>query len=255
MLIAPLYLRKWFGARPTGVLHVGAHEAEEFEAYRRANFGPTIWVEAQAELLPRIREVIEGTDDVLLEAVAWSESGKEFNFQVTSETQSSSLYGLAEHLVEYPQIKTTEERKVTTTRLDEVISQEARFDFVTLDIQGAELEALKGMGNLISKVRWIFTEVNRREMYAGIPLVEELDDFLSKQGFERVVTLWNPAGWGDALYAKSPKSHLEKIRFAVASKWAVANFLTTEFVLRSRKKGRKLRRRLYRFVDRLRGLG
>ena len=254
MLISPTRLRRWFGVSPSGVLHVGAHHAEEFEDYRKARFGPTIWIEGQTDLLPLIREVILGSKDTVIEAVAWSETGKELTFQVTSETQSSSLYGLADHLVEYPQIQTTEERKVTTVRLDEVLPAKAPFDFVTLDIQGAELEALTGMGDLIRQVRWIFTEVNRREMYAGIPLVAELDEFLSQQGFRRVVTLWNPAGWGDALYVRPTGRRVEEVHFALASAWAVFSFRSHEFWLRTRKKFLKLRRRVYRVIDRMRGL-
>ena len=250
MLISPSRLRQLFGVRPSGVLHVGAHHAEEFEEYRKAGFGPTIWVEAQSELLARIREVIAGSEDSVVEAVAWSETGKKLTFQVTSETQSSSLFGLAEHLLEYPQIQTMEERQVTTVRLDEVLPPESRFDFVTLDIQGAELEALKGMGDLLSRVKWIFTEVNRRELYEGIPLVEDLDNFLSRQGFRRVVTLWYPAGWGDALYVKTSGGVGENLRFVLVSSWVTAQ----ESFLQTKRKVRKFRRRLYRIIDRLRGL-
>lgn len=254
MLISPSRLRQLFGVRPSGVLHVGAHQAEEFEEYRKAGFGPTIWVEAQSELLARIREVIAGSEDSVVEAVAWSETGKKLTFQVTSETQSSSLFGLADHLLEYPQIQTMEERQVTTVRLDEVVPPESPFDFVTLDIQGAELEALKGMGDLLSRVKWIFTEVNRREMYEGIPLVQDLDDFLSRQGFRRVVTLWYPAGWGDALYARTSGGVGENLRFVLASSWATTSFTAQESFLRTKKKVLKFRRRVYRIIDRLRGL-
>lgn len=254
MLISPRRLRRWFGVRPIGVLHVGAHHAEEFGDYRKALFGPTVWVEAQTELVPHIQEVIRGSQDSVVEAVAWSESGIELSFQVTSETQSSSLYDLADHLAEYPQIQTTEQRTVTTVRLDEVISEHTSFDFLTLDIQGAELEALKGMGRLISKVRWIFTEVNRREMYSGIPLVGDLDTFLSERGFRRVVTLWNPAGWGDALYVRTSGNPLDSFSLGIASAATVALFLIRESYFRWKKRLVKFRRRVFRLIDRLRGL-
>ena len=125
---------------------------------------------------------------------------------------------------------------------------------MTLDIQGAELEALTGMGDLLTQVRWIFTEVNRREMYAGIPIVAELDEFLSRKGFRRVVTLWNPAGWGDALYVRPTGRISEKVHFALSSALAVFSFRSQEFWLRTKKKFRKLRRRVYRVIDRMRGL-
>jgi hypothetical protein len=138
--------------------------------------------------------------------------------------------------------------------LDEVIPEHTNFDFLTLDIQGAELEALKGMGRLISKVRWIFTEVNRREMYSGIPLVSDLDTFLSERGFSRVVTLWNPAGWGDALYVRTSGNLLESFSLGIASVAAVALFRIRESYLRSKKRLIKFRRRVFRLIDRVRGL-
>jgi ribonuclease I len=91
-------------------------------------------------------------------------------------------------------------------------------------------------------------------MYAGIPLVADLDEFLSRHGFRRVVTLWNPAGWGDALYVRPTGGRVEEVQFALASAWAVFSFRSHEFWLRTRKKFLKLRRRVYRAVDRMRGL-
>lgn len=255
MLISPSRLRRWFGVSPIGVLHVGAHRAEEFADYQMAHFGPTIWVEAQSDLIPYIRGIISGSEDSVIEAIAWSETGTELTFQVTSESQSSSLYELADHLEEYPQIQSTEERMVVTVRLDEALPREAHFDFITLDIQGAELEALKGLGDKIEQVRWIFTEVNRREMYSGIPLVGELDDFLAQQGFERVVTLWYPAGWGDALYARKGGGVAQRVRFATAAFFSVTAFRSQEGWRKLRKRARKLRRKFYRTIDRIRGLG
>jgi hypothetical protein len=70
-----------------------------------------------------------------------------------------------------------------------------------LDIQGAELKALKGI------VDWryidaIFTEINYREMYKGCALEPEITEFLSNKGFVKVEEVDTGCGWGDALYIK-----------------------------------------------------
>ena len=73
--------------------------------------------------------------------------------------------------------------------------------FLNLDIQGAELSALRGMGRNISTCLAIYTEVNLRELYKGVPLLEEMDAFLSEKGFVRVDwEIFSQLGWGDALY-------------------------------------------------------
>ena len=54
MLVPVDALARTFGVRPTGVLHVGAHEAEEWDDYQRFGWGPVIWV----EMLPEKAELL-----------------------------------------------------------------------------------------------------------------------------------------------------------------------------------------------------
>jgi hypothetical protein len=71
-----------------------------------------------------------------------------------------------------------------------------------VDIQGVELRALKGLGSRITEFNWIYTEVNKSEVYRGCSLVEDLDIYLARQGFKRISTRWEIGkGWGDAIYA------------------------------------------------------
>lgn len=213
MLVTSQILRKYFGVRPTGVLHVGAHRAEEFDDYRSAGFGKTTWVEAQAELIPVIRDRVSPSDDLVLQGVVWSVTGEKQQFQVASNGQSSSLYSMMKHSDYYPGITEVRSVEVTTVRLDALIPSGTHFDFVNLDIQGAELEALKGLGEMIRSVHWIYSEVNREMLYDGIPMVSELDDYLGTLGFRRRVTVWTNAGWGDALYSRGPIRLFEMASF------------------------------------------
>ena len=77
------------------------------------------------------------------------------------------------------------------------------YNFLNFDIQGAELKALKGMEPYLSKVDYLYTEVNSDYVYKGCALIDEIDDFLSKHNFKRVLTKITQHGWGDALYLKS----------------------------------------------------
>jgi hypothetical protein len=42
--------------------------------------------------------------------------------------------------------------------------------------------------------------VNKAELYRDCCLISEIDEYLSKYGFKRVITRWTPHNWGDALY-------------------------------------------------------
>ena len=58
--------------------------------------------------------------------------------------------------------------------------EDIHFNFLNLDIQGAELKALKSMGDYLNNVDYIYTEVNSDYVYEDCALITELDDYLSQ---------------------------------------------------------------------------
>ena len=88
--------------------------------------------------------------------------------------------------------------------LDAVIDamQLRGFDTLVMDVQGFELEVLRGATTTLQGIERIRTEVNVQEVYAGCARIEDLDEFLTD--FARVETdLHGPEGaWGDAVYVR-----------------------------------------------------
>lgn len=188
---------------PIGVLHVGAHNAEESEDYRTFQWGKVIWVEAQQDLINSIRKKLDPAMNTAIHATVWSQSGIEMVFNVASNTQSSSLLNFGSHEADYPDITVTNSHKVITETLESVIPPDAKFDFINLDIQGVELQALKGLGKYFDQINWIYTEVNKEEVYKDCSKVKDIDEYLEGKGFKRIATRWiRGQGWGDALYVR-----------------------------------------------------
>ena len=52
-------LTKIWNVRPTGVIHVGAHQAEESADYTRLEWGNVIWVEAQPDLAAELAKTLD----------------------------------------------------------------------------------------------------------------------------------------------------------------------------------------------------
>jgi hypothetical protein len=46
----------------------------------------------------------------------------------------------------------------------------------------------------------MYLEVNEKELYHHCALINQIDDFLSRYNFKRVLTKMTEHGWGDALY-------------------------------------------------------
>jgi len=182
-----------------GVLHVGAHRCEELPLYLSLGLGfqDVVWVDANADLAPH------GMSTYWVAAVSDTD-GQAVTFHITDNGQSSSLLALKDHLYEHPHVREVAQRPVTTITLNTLLLEKGvpydRFDVMNLDIQGAELLALRGASQLLPHVKAIYTEVNIKELYEGCALLPEMDAFLAEYGFKRVATSMTQHGWGDALY-------------------------------------------------------
>jgi len=203
MLIKINELQSNLNVSPNGVLHVGAHLAEEAQEYSKYGWGNVVWVESQPEKVANISKLLDKKTNTIIEATVWSESGVSMDFNVASNGESSSVLEFGSHAKSYPNITYTKKIRVTTKRLDELIPEDFSGDFLNLDVQGAELEALKGLGSEIRKFKWIYSEINKEEVYKGCATVGEMDEYLLSKGYRRAVSRWIlGAGWGDALYMR-----------------------------------------------------
>ena len=217
MLINPQELKRKFRVLPKTVLHVGGHLGEESEDMRANSWGVDgiYWVESQVWLCKKMIERFAGTTDVVINATVWSESDIRMIFNENLNSQSSSLYKLGSHKKSYPEFREINQREVVTSTLDSLSEIPPGIDFVNLDIQGAELEALKGANRILQDVSWIYTEVNRGYVYEDCPLISEIDVFLKEKGFRRVATRWSIGDdWGDALYSRH-RYVIPRLRFAL----------------------------------------
>ena len=73
------------------------------------------------------------------------------------------------------------------------------YDTMHIDVQGYELEVLKGAVASLASIDEITVEVNRAELYEGCPMAEEIIMFLEDQGFALITIEWMGGTWGDCL--------------------------------------------------------
>jgi len=74
--------------------------------------------------------------------------------------------------------------------------------FLNADLQGAELMALRGMGDLLWKFDHAYIEVNEKHLYKDCPLTPEIDDHLAKFQLFPKETKMMKQGWGDRYYSR-----------------------------------------------------
>jgi FkbM family methyltransferase len=199
MLIDFNILKK-YNVTPIGVIHVGMHKAEEYPTYKKAGVNSIIFIEANHDLAHRYAP---DDDNCYVVHAAVSDKIEEIEFHITNNGESSSILELGDHSQIYPHIRYIDSVKMKTTTLDKIIEKVGVYDFhwnvLNMDIQGAELKAMKGLTNW-NNIDAIFTEVNYREMYKGCALEPEITKFLLGKGFVKVEEVDTGCGWGDALF-------------------------------------------------------
>tara|TARA_B100000795_G_scaffold268217_1_gene254744 strand:+ start:917 stop:1774 length:858 start_codon:yes stop_codon:yes gene_type:complete len=146
------------------------------------------------------------------------------------------------------------EHQVQTHRLDD-IKEINGVDFLKMDIQGAELKALKNGVNLLNKALVLQVEVEFVELYEDQPLFSDVDSFLRSEGFQfhcfddlmgrslkPIIKNKNPNEeinqvlWADAFYVKDWMNlkHLSReqlITYAILTYFLLGSIDLTHFIL------------------------
>lgn len=203
MLIDFRQLFPKYGINPKGVLHVGANVGEEAPIYDELGIKNVLWIEANEQLLPQLKINVSRYGHKVMHMLAGDVEGLEVELHISNNAgQSSSILELGSHKIAHPEVHYVGKRVMAMKRLDQYGCY-GDDDFLNIDVQGAELKVLKGLGEYLHQFRWAYLEVNKEELYKGCALVGEIDDYLLKFGFKRVETKWcGNTGWGDALYIK-----------------------------------------------------
>lgn len=204
MLIPLSDIVKKYKLHVDGVLHVGAHYGEEADDYDKFGFNPVWWIEADGNSIDTLMANVSKREghDVVHAVVSDKEQSVVFNR--ANNGQSSSILKFGTHSKEHPDVVFEESLTRTSMTIDSLNEMGiiGQANFVNLDIQGAELLALKGAIKYLSKVDYIYTEVNDKELYVGCCLTKDLDYWLGLRGFNRVEKVMTQHGWGDAFYIK-----------------------------------------------------
>ena len=207
MLIPFDKITKQYKMKINGILHIGAHNCEELESYNQYGLQnhQIIWVEANPKLVQQ-NLMIDKTRIIKNFICCDVDQGKT-KLNIANNGQSSSILELGTHATSYPHIKYNDFVEVNNCRIDTMYKRDKIkkdfANFVNIDIQGAELLALKGMGELINYFDYVYLEVNKGYVYKNCALVNEIDDYLSNYNLVRVETCWTSAEWGDALYIRN----------------------------------------------------
>ncbi|QFU74440.1 FkbM family methyltransferase [Halioglobus maricola] len=215
-----------FGVTPRGIIHVGANTGQEFEVYRSSEARHVVYVEPISTVYKKLKEKVEQQPGhVALQAVCSDVSGEKVSFNISSNNgESSSMLGLGNHGKLYPGIKYVGSEEHITTQLDQLLAdrwQDADFNVLVVDTQGADLKVLQGASRLLDTLEVVYVEIAEIRLYEGGCVWTEIFELLSDKGFSMKNMYINPKHWGNALFIKASAAHSPLLSVAPLPDWAL----------------------------------
>lgn len=189
----------------SGIIHIGGHYGEEILEYVQNGIQDIVIFEPLVENFEILESNVSDLNaNIKGYQVALGSTEGQLEMYVSSNGGlSSSLLKPKKHLSQYQDITFDKKELVDVKTLDSYAF--AEYNFINMDVQGYELEVLKGGIKTLENVDYVYCEVNRDEVYENNAYVEEIDDFLSGYNMKRVEIDWQGDTWGDALYVKQDK--------------------------------------------------
>ncbi len=169
------------------ILDVGANKGQFSLVALASNPGARIIAfEPMGPAAKRFRRLHQRAPNVSLMEIGLGDEDGERVFHISKHDDSSSFLPIAAVL---PDLYPGTEEACTTTfpvrRLDDVLrgADIVRPCLLKLDVQGFELEVLKGGVETLKSVDSVYAEVSFVELYEGQPLASDIISWLDSKGF------------------------------------------------------------------------
>ena len=143
------------------------------------------------EAMAKLRQSLEALGGIHFNQLALGRSNERRDFVVRRFDEASSFLGLGERLregvygLDFGADRTI---AVEVRRLSDYVREHdvTTIDLLKLDVQGFELEVLRGAEEVLPRIEWIYAEAQFQELYEGGPTFADLFAFLHARGFELV---------------------------------------------------------------------
>ncbi len=169
------------------VVDVGANVGQFSLLVRALHPGAKIIAfEPLPDAAARYRRVFAGDSRMTLHEAAISPDAGTATMHVSASADSSSLLPITDRQSElFPGTQEVGTTEVTAGPLDSFVGTDelSAPAMLKIDVQGFELEVLRGSQSLLSRFAWVYVEASFEALYENQALVEDVAAFLSDQGF------------------------------------------------------------------------
>lgn len=201
-----------------GIVHIGAHKGQEVDFYLKIGFQNILLIEANPDLAAELKAKYKDDARIKVEQCAIADTTGELEFHIhtsrSGSTEPASILEMKEFSKIVESLTTVKTIKVPAYTLIDLFDKEEYevqdYNFMNVDVQGAEIHVFRGCVGIFEKFDGIISEVNLVELYKNTALEEELTNFLKEQSFEKINCVYHelykeekyfPA-WGECLFLR-----------------------------------------------------
>lgn len=186
-----------------GVIHVGAHFGQEDILYKELGIKYRLYFEPLKSNFDILRGNV-GDDAILINKALGNE--KKFvsmYVETVNNGMSSSILEPKLHTIQFPNIVFNQTEEVEMVRLDDLDFNFLNYNMMNIDVQGFELEVLKGSINTLKNIDYLIVEINNAELYKNCPMFNEINNFLTNNNFTCVDQYWWGHNFGEGFFKKN----------------------------------------------------
>lgn len=194
------------------IFEIGSRDGMDALALRDYYNAKVYAVECNPEGLAMMRKNLGSLSDIeIIAAAAWDKNEIIPFYPVTATTMfgkginknigaSSCFKARLDYIQKYTQC----EIEVEAMRLEDYCKRKKieRIDMICMDVQGAALHVLKGLGNILHQTNYLIVELERKKIYYGQDMFGEVCDYLQEYNFKIFVERFRDPWFSDFLFIK-----------------------------------------------------
>lgn len=181
------YLKPWIvDQRPMTVIDIGVNIGQFFHmAHRLWPEAQLVGIEPTLSLYDRMRAIYDGDRRVTLHKCAVGAEDGSAVLHVTRNHQNSSLLPPSHSFAaDRPQDGVVGTESVALRRMETLLKEVSGPCLVKIDVQGVELDVLKGFGDRLADIQTLIVEAPFENAYEGGSNFDDIYQFLTGEGFD-----------------------------------------------------------------------
>lgn len=138
------------------------------------------------EMINKQKKFFAYKNNIIFHNVALGSSTTLKEFLITTRMDSSSFLKIVSDKNKSKNYDIVENRNIQINTLDNLLINEkiSHPVLIKIDVQGYELEVLRGANNLLKKTDYLLLEVSKNEMYQNQPIEKVIVEYLKNLNFD-----------------------------------------------------------------------